>query len=946
MTKLYDHNRWPVTEGLRIGHLNINHIVNKMSDVSQVVQNSESYGRGFHIFGFSESRLNSCIDDKEIFINGFQTIRRDPKNPKETGLLVYINEHITFKRLPQFENFGVECIWTEVKLKHASPILIGFLYRNPAEPANWVDKFVTMMDLVWLESKEILLMGDFNIDMTKSNKSWKDITTVFNMSQLINTPTRVTPSSSTIIDHLYSTDSKHVIETCVPVIGISDHFPICCTWSKKGVKIPKLGHTVLTYRSFAKFNEVLFLEDMRSAPFSEIYNKTNPDDALKTWYSTFREVLDKHAPKRSRRIKYSYRPGWITPEIIEAQHYRDYLCRIDRQSEEYKTQKAKCQYMTRQSKKQFFEDILKKGKSSKETWKAINLLTNKCVKTTSWNENDISPDEINNHFCSVASKVIKTDKSDENNLHILRKYCDTKIKYEAQVIPFLSVSKVYNSLTHLKESSTKGTDEIDSKILRLSAPHIAESLTYIYNLCIEKSVYPKAFKEAKVIPLFKAGDKTDPSNFRPISVLPVLSKLLEKHVNDHIMIYFTSNNLFHETQSGFRPKHSCHTALTELVDSWLSKINSNKLCGALFMDFAKAFDVIDHALLLRKLSIYRLPQPTQTFIASFLSGRTQKVTFNSSSSEAMPILYGVPQGSVLGPLLFSVYINDLPLHISSGQCDMLADDTTIHTSGDDITSVVDTLQKCVDDAVEWTHLNHMSLNPEKTKYMLITTRQKRQVMSEPKKCISVDSQLINEVSEHKILGVTIDNNLTWGPHVSNLCKSTAKKVHQSAKIKHFLNFDARRTFFQAHVQSGIDYASTLWDSASDAALRPLKSLHRRGVKVVLLKNSTLSNHDYKKAEILPLSSRLAFNKARFMHKIVLGRVPDYLTKRILLTETSSSRTKKLNVPLPRIDLYKTSLAYSGPFLWNGLPVSLRQPLSVASFRRHTFLYMLSSSCGT
>ena len=194
---------------------------------------------------------------------------------------------------------------------------------------------------------------------------------------------------------------------------------------------------------------------------------------------------------------------------------------------------------------------------------------------------------------------------------------------------------------------------------------------YIYNLCIDKNTFPQVFKEAKVIPLFKSGDKSDPSNFRPISILPILSKPLKNtHINEHVMKHFLVNDLFYQKQSGFRPNHSCHTALTELIDTWLSEININKLCGALFIDF--------------KLTLCGLSANTLSLICSFLNSRLQKVSLKDNQSDFKTVLYGVPQGSVLGPLLFSIYINDLPLHVPSAKCDMLADDTTIHTSGQDL----------------------------------------------------------------------------------------------------------------------------------------------------------------------------------------------------------------------------------------------------------------------
>ena len=193
------------------------------------------------------------------------------------------------------------------------------------------------------------------------------------------------------------------------------------------------------------------------------------------------------------------------------------------------------------------------------------------------------------------------------------------------------------------QSNTKGTVGLDGKILRLSASFIAESLTYIYNLCINKNTFPQVFKEAKVIPLFKSGDKSDPSNFRPISILPILSKPLEKHINEHVMKHFLVNDLFYQKRSGFRPNHSCHTALTELIDTWLSEININKLCRALFIDFVKAFDVINHDLLLRKLTIYGLSANTLSMICSFLNSRLQKVSLKDKQSDFRAVLFGVPQ---------------------------------------------------------------------------------------------------------------------------------------------------------------------------------------------------------------------------------------------------------------------------------------------------------------
>ena len=171
-------------------------------------------------------------------------------------------------------------------------------------------------------------MGDFNIDLSKANKSWTETFSLFNLSQIIDSPTRVTPSSRTLIDHIYSSTPSHIQEICVPELGVRDNYPVCCTWSKKGVKIPKLGHTFLTYRSFAEFDEDKYIGDFKNAPFSDVYNHIDPDDAVNTWYSILNRI-DKHAPQKMKRTKPPVKPEWLTPETI-FRDSRDYLHRLNR----------------------------------------------------------------------------------------------------------------------------------------------------------------------------------------------------------------------------------------------------------------------------------------------------------------------------------------------------------------------------------------------------------------------------------------------------------------------------------------------------------------------------------------------------------------------------------------------------------------------------------------
>ena len=274
-----------------------------------------------------------------------------------------------------------------------------------------------------------------------------------------------------------------------------------------------------------------------------------------------------------------------------------------------------------------------------------------------------------------VTAALTNDQSKLNDLSFLKRFCESKISNSTLTIPPIAIYEVYNALLQLKQTGTRGLDDLDGTIIKMSAHVITETVTYIYNLCVDKNYFPKAFKQAKVIPIYKSGDNKDPSNYRPISILSVLSKPLEKHINKHFLSCLKTNELINPNQSGFREHHSCHTALTTLVDTFYKNINNNEFTGVLFVDFAKAFDVTDHDLLLRKLTLYGLSSNTLHLISSFLSNREQFVRINTVKPDLLPAKYGIPQGSVLGPFLFSLYINDLPLFIKA-LCELFADDTT------------------------------------------------------------------------------------------------------------------------------------------------------------------------------------------------------------------------------------------------------------------------------
>ena len=275
------------------------------------------------------------------------------------------------------------------------------------------------------------------------------------------------------------------------------------------------------------------------------------------------------------------KPKWFSKELQEAIYLRDFL-KSHGQHEESKKLRNAINSHKRSTKKRHFQDLLSDKSNSRLTWTAINQLTNKTSSPKHRVTNNISAEQLNNHFSTIV-EIMVTSNPKSNSLDKLQEFCLSKNIQSKLYIPLMTVTEVYNALKHLKQSGTRDLDGLDTKILRLAAPLITNTLTYVFNLCIMKITFPNAFKIDKVISLYKSGDSTNPSNYWPISIVSVLSKPLEKHINKHLLLHLDKYNLLHPNQSVFRKKHSCQTALTSLVDQRLTNVNNDEFNGVIFI---------------------------------------------------------------------------------------------------------------------------------------------------------------------------------------------------------------------------------------------------------------------------------------------------------------------------------------------------------------------------
>jgi hypothetical protein len=331
---------------------------------------------------------------------------------------------------------------------------------------------------------------------------------------------------------------------------------------------------------------------------------TNPNDALTAWYKLVLPIIDKHAPLRRKRVKEQTHPKWLTPEIIETMKQRD-KCKKLKQFNEYKILRNKVCALVTKAKRDHVNALINNSSDTRHLWKAMNEITHKAPKQPSSSNITLSKEDFNNHLLNQAEIILSDNKYDTSEDYlpprVLKNYCEARCTLNSSfTFPPLAVHEVGKYIKGLKNKRSMGPDNISTFILKLALPYVVESLTFIYNLCLEKNIFPSDLKAAKVIPLPKTKTPKDINDFRPISLLSVLSKPLEKHMHTHLIQYIEDHKLFHPFQSGFRKKHSCHTALTRLCDTWITAINQSKIVGAVFLDLKKAFDLVNHSILLKK----------------------------------------------------------------------------------------------------------------------------------------------------------------------------------------------------------------------------------------------------------------------------------------------------------------------------------------------------------
>ena len=586
-------------KGFNIGHINIQGLSTKIDQIKLMLNTSLNK---IDVFGISETKFNSDHKTESFYIDDYQVpFRRDRTTNKGGGLIVYVKNGVNCTRRTDLEDENIEMLWIEIKPNKSKPFLIGSIYRHPDSRVIWKEYFDEHLEKVQLEEKEIIILGDMNRDLLNSNiySDWSNYISSLGLVQMVKEQTRECQNSKTLIDHIYTNFAENIICVKVPKIGISDHYPIFCT-RKLNFKDKTNSHQCIKYRSFKTFIVEDFINDLEHVSWDSLVShesNTDANDLLNKWVAKFSNIIDKHVPYRIHRVTKLKQPDWLNSDILDAIKERDkHKTRNDTQN--YRLLRNKVCNLIKESKKTSYERKIEEGKSDpKSIWKIFKehgASSNTSKKGNSINQINKNGDEIsdnyemanefNNFFVNVAANL-KEPISNSDFTKVKQFVNQTVPENMYFNIPLITEEQTRKMLVNLDTSKSTGLDQIGPKLLKLSANIISTSITNVINCSLRQGIFPDIWKNAKVNPLFKSGASDNVNNYRPISILPTLSKLIEKHVHNSFIEFLNYYKLLCKSQSGFRKNHSCESALVHMIDKWLQGLNDGKLVGVIMVDF-------------------------------------------------------------------------------------------------------------------------------------------------------------------------------------------------------------------------------------------------------------------------------------------------------------------------------------------------------------------------
>ena len=942
-------------KNFRVGHCNIEGglatNLGKTTEIKNVIFRDQ-----IDIFGINETNLNSTIDTNSINIPfNYKLERYDrPNNSSSGGCGLIISKSLNYKLVPMNNQITdmskIEAIWIELSDINT---YLCFFYRS--KNFTPVDTFLDYMFecMIKLSGKKVIWIGDINIDQRNLNDlQYKKLDITMKLFGLIQVVTDVTRRSyrngilsETTIDVVMTNCYSDFTQCEVLDDRIGDHEALKFELNFKVSKADKFK--CVNIRDHSKKNiESLkyYLKEM--SDYTSIINCENLDTAVDGLNSHITSAYENFCPVKVIKChsNYLFNPSkeLLSNIITKKKMYRKYK-KAKRKNplsdkckklwDEYKEFKNKnvTKISKRDRKQNTIDDL--KAKSAKNDlkgiWKTIKIASNLPTKNSTKNiRDDLDVEKLNKYFTSVG-KSIQDKLPSCNDDEFLKLMPDNSTLEGIEIFNEVTEEAVLEYVNSIANDKSI-YDKIPVKVYKKLIPSIVTPLTHIINKSLFSGVMPEACKRAFVTPVYKGeGDKLDPGNYRPISILPLLGKCIEYFVNQNLMEYIRENNILSDRQFGFRKDNSTTYLMLELFDKIHSAKGQGKRPGILFLDIKKAFDSVDHNILLRKLEHYGIKGAVYNWFKSYLSNRFQSTKIGKRVSIALLILWGIPQGSILGPLLFSIFINDIVAICKESVPFLFADDGALYLNHIDRITY-DNVKKEIKFVMNWLKLNKLSLNDDKTKIMIFDNKQECEKIE-----VKVDNSLIiikeEKVRTKKYLGLVLDHKLNFVEHVDYIKKKIAKRIGAMYKSKNLLPLKYRKMFANSLMLPYFDYLDIIWNKTYKAKLIELDILYKKIAKIALDYDKLESSMKvYRDMKWLPLHLRRQLHMSTYMFKIINGNSPPQLRDKFSYITGGSRDGNKCNLYTNKSKSHK-QFYYLGAKCWNMLPQPLRNAESAKNF---------------
>ena len=870
---------------LNVMSFNSQSIWAKLDNLKLQLETFERLHHTIHIISVQEAWIKDSQYTNLLHIENYtpHILPNQIGGPKG-GIIVYVHNSLTATRIEFFEK-SKKKLWEALSLSIKSdllpnPITVHTVYRPPREKSglgaiehanenhtDFMTEFKPYIEKMKSNRTDTIILGDFNYNLLETTTNSKvqeffDLLTTNEFIPKITVPTKINRESCNLYDHIFIKGSPNLIlDSGVFISSLSDHLPTFLSISTINNKITKQKYKTIKDLSDTNMKKALSKAD-------ELMQKTKYETCLTKSpninHALLNNLIDTslaEIPTRQMKItKYNTKHSpWVTQGLLNSIKTRDRLYRqlmkTKKESPSYSKKKEKHQEhkillkkLIRKTKRDYYTDqFAKYANDCKNTWKILNQVAgrraiNRGTPTKfkqimhgpkeeskqnaplelEFTSNCEIAEEFNSYFANVGPNLFQKIKYNGNKTveSFLKSPTTNRLEFK-----LVSDQETLKLIETILPKTSSGYDNLSSKALKQFAPIIHPALRLIINQSLMTGIFPTKLKHAIVTPIYK-GKNSDPQefiNYRPISLLPTLSKIIEKVVQSQLYQYMNDNNLITNSQYGFRTNHSTEHAAVEFVDRIAQKMDDGEIPFSIFIDLSKAFDTLDHQILLRKLQHYGIQGTPLNWFRSYLTGRTQSVKFNGEVSTPIALKTGVPQGSVLGPLLFLIYINDITNASRLLQEILFADDTSLTSTLSafyvykpknltDIAIISNSINIELTKITDWLKINKLSLNEDKTKYMIFHTQQRNMALYETLS-IKLNNQSIKRVKSFNFLGIIINEQLNWSDHIAHLSQKIITVVGLLHRLKNHLPIKILKTIYCSLILSRLHYGNILWGRA-------------------------------------------------------------------------------------------------------------------------------------